>query len=184
MTKHPSPADIAEMKARGFEASVIREAEERSKYWYRAQELCDRVRKAFAGVRLGKGIGLKQAQGIDDYEIEAKCLAYREEDEKDDWSRIPVGNLNDCYSSLSFFDDEGMRFHLPAYLIAELNGEYNQGLAFQLGHLNDLSMQQYALLSDEQREVVRDIVLLMIEDESYAFDRPHLQRAVEEYWSK
>ena len=40
------------------------------------------------------------------------------------------------------------------------------------------------LLGEEQREVVKDMALLMIEDEEYQFDRPQLQRAVEEYWSK
>ena len=152
------------MRARGYDPSTIREAEERSKQWHRSQDLCDRIRKAFAGVRLGNGIGLRQAQGLDDYETEAKCLSYREMDEKEDWGRIPIGELNQCYSSLSFFDDEGMRFHLPAYLIAELNGEYKQGMAFQLGHLSDLSMQQYSLLNHSQREAVRDMALLMIED--------------------
>src|SRR5262245_419937 len=149
-----------------------------------AEKLCDRIRTAFAGVRLGDGIGLRQAQGIDDYEVEAKCLAYREQDEKDDWTRIPASVLNACYSSLSFFDAQGMRFHLPAFLIAELQGVYLQDLGFQLGHLNDYSRQQYSLLTPAQREVVRDVALFLASEESYEFDRPHLLRAVEEFWSQ
>lgn len=182
--KPPSLADIAEMKARGDAPSAIRRAEEQSKRWQQAQELCERIKKAFAGVRLGNGIGLRQAQGLDDYEPEATCLAYREKDEKDDWTRISFDQLNECYSSLSFFDEEGMRFHLPAYLIAELQGAYHQDMGFQLGHLNELSLRQYALLSNEQREVVRDVVLYLAADENYAFYRPQLLRAVEDYWSK
>jgi len=33
-----------------------------------------------------------------------------------------------CNSSLSFFNADGMRFHLPAFLIAELKGEYRCGI--------------------------------------------------------
>lgn len=149
-----------------------------------ARRLCDRIRAAFSGVRLGNGIGLRQAQGIDDHEVEAKCLAYREQDEKDDWTRIPASALNACYSSLSFFDPEGMRFHLPAFLVAELQGLYLQDLGFQLGHLNDYSRQQYSLLSPAQREVVRDVALFLAESDNYEFERPHLLRAVEEFWSR
>jgi hypothetical protein len=182
--KYPSPTDIAEMKARGYEPETIRMAEERSELWHRTQALCERIRVAFAGVRLGHGVGLKQAQGIDGYEGEAVCLAYRQQDEQEDWSRIPVKDLNSCHSSLSFFDDEGMRFHLPAFLIAELQEQYDHGMAFQLGYLSDLSMRQYALLNAAQREVVRDVALFLADDEDHSFDRPQLLRAIDEYWSR
>jgi hypothetical protein len=57
---------------------------------------------------------VSQAQAIDDYEDEATCGRHLQDDEKEDWSRIPIEGLNRCNSSLSFFDAEGMRFHLPA----------------------------------------------------------------------
>src|SRR5690606_11328391 len=88
------------------------------------------IRAAFRDVRLGNGVGLMQAQGLDDY-ADSKTLAeYRSQDEKDDWSKIPVSELNACYSSLSFFDAEGMRFHLPAFLIADIEGTFNQEVTF------------------------------------------------------
>ena len=56
---------------------------------------------------------MRHGQGLDDdYEDAATCEALRLTDEKDDWSKIAVADLNQCYSSLSFFDAEGMRFHL------------------------------------------------------------------------
>jgi hypothetical protein len=80
------------------------------------------VRSAFQGVTLGKGVGLRQGQGLDDYADERSLATYRAQDEKLDWSAIPVADLDQCYSSLSFFDADGMRFHLPAYLVADLEG--------------------------------------------------------------
>lgn len=147
------------------------------------REIVALIEEAFSGVRLGKGIGLREAQGLDDYASAETCAAYRANDEKDDWSRIPVGELNACYSSLSFFDAEGMRFHLPAFLIAELSGGYLQDMSFQLAFLNEYSMGQYALLSPAERKAVRAYLLFLLDDESYAFSRPQIVRALEEYWT-
>lgn len=146
------------------------------------EALCSQIRAAFANVRLGEGIGLREAQGLDDYADAQTCARYRAGDEKDDWQRLTAEALNACYSSLSFFDEAGMRFHLPAFLIAEIQGQYPQDLVFQLAHLNDYSRAQYALLSSAQRQAVRAYLLHLLDDERYAFDRPHLLRALEEYW--
>jgi hypothetical protein len=101
--KYPSPADIEEMKARGYERSTIEEVLQQSKRWHEAES---------------------------------------------------AELLNKCSSSLSFFDDEGMRFHLPAYLIADLNGEYRFGMAFALTQSSEID-EQFWLLNQDQREAVR-----------------------------
>lgn len=147
------------------------------------ETLCQLIREAFAGVKLGGGVGLQQAQGLDDYADEATCARYRVDDEKDDWSQIPVEKLNRCNSSLSFFDAEGMRFHLPAYLIAELRGLYGFGMAFPLTHLSDYSKGQFALLSSEQRRAVRAFLLHLRDDLEYQFERPQIIRALDEFWT-
>ena len=123
----------------------------------KAQEIAALIEESFSGVTLGRGIGLREAQGLDDYANAETCAAYRAGDEKDDWSRISVNDLNACYGSRSFFDAEGMRFHPPAFLIAELNGGYLQDMTFQLAWLNDYSIGQYSLLSPAQRKAVRAI---------------------------
>jgi len=145
-------------------------------------EVRTRIHEAFAGVTLGNGIGLHEAQTIDDYKDAATRAAERAGDEKEDWKTIPVSDLNACYSSLSFFDAEGMRFHLPAYLIAALDGEYLQDLSFQLAFLNDYTIGQFALLSSEQRAAVRAYLLHIVDDEAFDFSRPQIVRALDEYW--
>ena len=148
-----------------------------------AQEIAAVIKSAFSNVTLGNGIGLREAQGLDDYEDAETCASYRANDEKSDWSRIAIEDLNACYSSLSFFDAEGMRFHLPAFLIAELGGGYLQDMSYQLAYLNEYSMSQYALLSPAQRQAVRAYLLFILEDESYAFSHPQVVRALNEYWT-
>jgi hypothetical protein len=143
--------------------------------------LCKSIREAFAGVTLGGGVGLRQAQGIDDHQDKATCARYRASDEKEDWTRIPVSELNCCNSSLSFFDAEGMRFHLPAYLIADLQGAYNFGMACCLTQSHDFD-GHFGLLSGAQRAAVREFLLHISKEPDYEFDRPHIIRALNEYW--
>ena len=133
-------------------------------------------------MKLGDGVGLHQAQGIDDYESAEVCAVYRECDEKDDWNRISVEDLNKCNSSLSFFDDEGMRFHLPAYLLADLNGEYGFCMAFVLTKTSQLE-EQFGLLNKKQREAVRYYLKFIENEPEYAFDRGHISNALSNYWS-
>lgn len=180
----PSPDDIADMKAKGCDAWTIAEAERRLERWNQAQVVCHAIETSFAGVKLGGGVGLWQAQGIDDYADAGTCAAYRAKDEKEDWRRIPTKALRDCNSSLSFFDAEGMRFHLPAYLTADLHGEYGFGMAFCLAYLSDHSIGKFALLSPPQRAAVRLFLLHILDDRDHKLDQPHIERALAEYWTE
>jgi len=128
------------------------------------EALCNTIREAFAGVTLGRGVGLQEAQGIDDYEDADTCSRYRATDQKEDWSCIPVSVLNRCNSSLSFFDAEGIRFHLPAYLISSLRGEYSFGMAHCLACTFVTSPDKFRLLSTEQRRAVRLFLLHILND--------------------
>jgi hypothetical protein len=181
--KYPSPADIAEMKARGYDPVTIAKAKERSLRWTSAQEVIREIEAAFAGVTLGNGVGLREAQGLDDYADKDVLAKYREGDEKEDWHRISTDELCACNSSLSFFDAEGMRFHLPAFMIAELRGEYGYGMDFQLTHLSDLCMEQYSWLSPEQRAAVRSVLRFLADGPEYERERGTILRALDGYWS-
>jgi len=184
MGPFPTQADIDEMKARGYDRATIDAAWLRMGRGKQAEAICERIRAAFAGVTLGHGVGLRQAQGLDDYEDEETCAKWRSGDEKEDWSRISSDSLNACNSSLSFFDADGMMFHLPAYLIADLRGEYGFGMAFCLTHLSDYKEQQFVLLSAAQREAVREYLRFILEESEYEFERPHIEGALIGFWNE
>jgi len=179
--KHPTLEDIAEMKARGFEAETIRLAEAQMEQGKEAMELCRMIEEAFRDVKLGDGVGLFQAQGLDDYADASTCAAYRKKDEKDDWRRITSETLCRCNSSLSFFDAEGMRFHVPAYLICDLKGEYNMGMDFCLTH-RCVDSAKFSLLSPEQRLCIRFFLLHILHSPEYKFSRPDIRYALDHYW--
>lgn len=171
--------EIEEMRARGCDAATLREALQALERNDVAERIIERVAEAFAGVTLGDGVGLHQAQALDQYEDKATCAIYRETDEKEDWQRIPSAELNLYNSSWCYFDPEGMRFHLPAYMTAELRGEYNFGMAW-LSDYEDM----YSALDPNQRQAVRQFLLFLLGDPEYEFDRPEIERALAHYWTE
>jgi hypothetical protein len=145
------------------------------------EELKIAIRKAFANVTLGDGIGLEEAQAIDDYETAAVRAARRAKDETRDWTAIDAEALNRCYSSLSFFDAKGMRFHLPAYMIAELEGRYDYDLASTIAY-STTDDERYLLLNDAQVAAVRDFLRFCRDQPEYEFQRESIQLALTNYW--
>ncbi len=143
------------------------------------------IRAAFAGVVLGEGIGLRQAQGLDDCADARTMEAYRAQDEKGDWSSIPVADLDRCYSSLSFFDADGMRFHLPAYLVADLEGTLQTAdVLFHLVYFMAQGAEScFDTLSPAQREAVREFLLLRLSDPAEEFGHPMIEAALRDYWA-
>jgi hypothetical protein len=180
--KNPSKVEIAEMMAKGFDSTTIAQAQKQAERWTRVQMSCALIQDAFAGVKLGNGVGLMQAQGLDDYADSATCASYRAHDEKDDWRRISPDALNRCFSSLSFFEAEGMRFHLPAYLIGYLQDTFKGEIMFTLTHLNEYSEKQFALLSGIQRNAVRAFLEFHLEDPGSSIHHVDISRALSEYW--
>ena len=84
------------------------------------EKLKTKIRTAFKAVELEDGIGLWEAQGVDDYADKKTILKLREKDERKNWNNISYKELAICESSLSFFDAKGMRFYLPQFLIFDI----------------------------------------------------------------
>jgi hypothetical protein len=142
------------------------------------EAICEKIRRAFQGVKLGDGIGLFEADGVDEYADEATRKAYRERDEKEDWQRIPRENLRG--EGICFTDAEGMRFHLPAFMVAAVQYGRDFSPVFMLE--NDSAQDLFVLLSPEQREAVREFLLFVKDDPEHSFDRPEIEHALSGPW--
>jgi hypothetical protein len=143
------------------------------------------IRAAFCDVRLGNGVGLMQGRGLDDYADAATLAKYRSKDEKEDWSKLSAEELNHYPEGLSFFDAEGMRFHLPAYLIAAIEGT-GQDILFHLTYFEHDATSRFALLSESQRHAVREYLLLRLStawEDEIGFIQPMIEKALAEYWT-
>lgn len=124
----------------------------------RKEKVIAKIREAFRGVTLGNGVGLFEGEESDTGASRSMLKPIREKDEKDNWERISVQDLNNCRDSLYFMDAEGMRFHLPACMIAELEGTYHHDIAFHLTDLDDHRKSKLAALSKEQWEAVHEFI--------------------------
>jgi len=82
------------------------------------------------------------------------------------------------------FDAKGMRFHLPAYLIADLRGQLTQDIRF---HLNTRRMDdRYSLLTAAQREAVRQFLVLQLDllpEPNLQFEGKSIRASVDGYWA-
>jgi hypothetical protein len=145
------------------------------------QDVITEIRLAFSGVALGNGIGLWEAQAIDDYESKEIQMKNREKDEKEDWSALSFDDLQRCHSSLSFFDSDGMRFHLPAYIIASIDNKVDDPV-FHLTQLDDYAKSKLKTLNKAQRKAIVTYLIWCLEQEDYEFEHPTIRKALSEYW--
>src|ERR1051325_7971638 len=142
--------------------------------------VCDIIREAFADVRLEDGVGLMEARGLDDYADERTLRAHPRNDEQYDWSAIPAQKLQEYCDTLSFFDAKGTRFHLPAFMIAELRGEVSAGAMFHVSQFR-LVETKFTQLSQCQRQAVRAYLLVLKDDPDYELYRSDIEAALAEY---
>ena len=170
------------MCARGFDPATIRDAKFCLEMGEEADSLCELVREAFANVELGEGIGLFEGRAIDDYETAELRYQHRNKDEKQSWERIQSKHLEACSSSLSFFDALGMRFHLPAFIIADLQGKYGMGMEFTLTYLTDESCRKFELLNLKQRQVIIEYLQFIRKNPESKFHHDDIDYALKNYW--
>lgn len=150
----------------------------------RLAELRTLISNAFAGVTLGNGVGLCETHALDDYEDQATCAASRACDEKQDWRGLPSKYLTGDRGGLAFFDAEGMRFHLPAFLLAELETGDLSMMAHYLSHLSDHVCWQLSLLSEPQRQAVRAWLHAHLEDTADPSEHLTIRRSLDGFWSE
>ena len=151
--------------------------------------LIQQIEKAFDGVVLGQGWGLREADARDDYMVSAQTLAdCRAQDEHDDWRALSPADLDQFSCALSFTNSEGMIFLLPAYLIADIRCQLNVAdVEFHLTR-SELLEEKFCLLNLEQREAVISYLNWVFQGWMLRDDYPHerhpvLLQLTEGYWS-
>ena len=133
-------------------------------------EAIDELTTAFANVRLGEGTGLHEATGIDDYACDEELQRLRALDEKEDWRKIPIERLNECYAAPSFMNVEGFLFHLPAFLVAELNDRHPYGF---IDHLINPDRQPQGWikgLNEAQKNALAKVLEVVAHHPEYSVD--------------
>ena len=137
------------------------------------------VSTAFSNTKLGDGIGLFEANGLDDYASKEELKRLRETDEKIDWKLISHDDLAKCYSSPAFFDAHGFVFHLPAFLIAELNDKHPYGFIERLFRTEEHPIGWCKLLTTQQRGAIIATLVLVRDHPNYEHDVGEIDAAIQ-----
>jgi hypothetical protein len=132
------------------------------------------VEQAFAGVELDGGVSLEEAELIDDYALPARTELDpppRGHGKGPPWQEITRAELDRFpWGNFPFQDARGIRYHLPAFMVAHLRGEPPaalDSLLFILTSGHQLAAL-YGLLTAAQRHAVaRYLAFLVIASERY-----------------
>ena len=100
--------------------------------------------------------------------------------EAPDWASIPIDDLCACESSLTFANSEGVRFLLPAFMLAQLEGLLPTGIIARLAYMGK-QHDQLAALSVAQCNAVREFLLVLRDDLDYELDRQDIELAFENF---
>ena len=140
--------------------------------------LIHQIENAFASLSLGDGTGLLEANGLDDYATKDELAKLRSSDEHTDWRRIDVDTLNRCHAALTFMNARGFIFHLPAFLIAELNDSFDYGIIDHLFEPNRLPNDWIPLLDNAQRNAIIALLSAIIEHPNYCDHAKDIEMAI------
>lgn len=118
----------------------------------------DELKAAFVGMKLGHGTGLREAHGIDNYEGDEYRATLRATDEKQNWQAIEVEELARCHAAPSFMNARGVAFHLPAFLVAELNDLHPYGFIDRVIYPSGFAVDWISELNTQQRQAVAAVL--------------------------
>ncbi len=164
---------------------------------YSKAYLRELIFSAFEGVELGNGVSLHTTIYHDNYgSVDEETRARMETDPRNDWSRFVTEEMHrsalktiDGIGGTAFFDDKGLRFHLPAYMMVAVEEEVYPAMEFFLYNItspfSEYTMNRLSILNEAQRSCVRTF-LKFIRDCTGLHHRLHhlaIQESIDGYWS-
>ena len=120
--------------------------------------LIEEIELAFRDVSRENGVSLSEAWVIDDCGSDEERAKARAQDKDEIWRDIPDEDIRHGYSCLSFLDEIGFRYYMPAYMIWTLRNYEDwdsntpDSTVFSLT-LDDL--HQYEVLRELNRQLGR-----------------------------
>lgn len=149
------------------------------------------IHAAFAGVKLGRGISLRQAEAIDRRQAMTGAVfdGLSPREVTDDWAAVPSDELD--RDNIAHLDADGLRYYLPAFMLRLLGPDVDTSDMASIGTIFALDQRErhppdfLELLSPEQRRTLaRYVVGLPSLVELDHEDRTRLSRAFRDVWSR
>jgi hypothetical protein len=86
----------------------------------RRDALIAEIEAAFGGVTREDGTTLHEADAMDDRKLLEEQRAARRLDLERRWQDVPEQDIFACSSALSFLDEKGFRYYIPAFIVCGL----------------------------------------------------------------
>jgi len=172
-------------------------------YEQRKLALIDEITAAFDGVARGDGVSISEARVIDDNGSDSERAAARKRDTETRWQDVPDENIFRGDSHLTFMDEVGFHYYIPAYVVWFLRNMDDEGpqspafnsntfdsLIFALGAdrsgaLEEFYLSKYQLFTLEQSKAIAHFLhFLQFEEEIEDLPENGAYRALERYWGK
>jgi hypothetical protein len=155
------------------------------------QSLINEIERAFSGVLLEGGIGIHEANVIDDYGDEDQRRQARLGDSKSwvGWQDIPDDTLRRHYTTFCFVDSKGFKYLIPAYMRFVLRNYEEDGSASIDSTIYALAPDNYnfdgfaELLTLQQKRAIKKFLEFLILDVGDDLvDASAASTAYESYW--
>jgi len=172
---------IERLKDEGYDLWTISQWEKWLAILPAMADAIDRIRTTFQDVTLGDGIGLFEANGMDDYACQLELVRLRGLDERVNWQNLDGNTLERYYSAPSFFDPQGFVFHLPAFLLAELNDKHEYGFIDRIVEKRPQTGCWINLLTPQQADSLVAVLSLVKQHPDYYNDIRKFDFAIERF---
>jgi hypothetical protein len=155
-----------------------------------SEALFQEVHAVFGKVELGDGLSLHQAGAMDLMLTPEEVRQSRRLDPETRWQDIPDSKVEEFHYALTFMDPEGMRFHLPRFIVYSLE---HPGLdspavdaavyACDFGDdVDDQVLGQFNAMSRRQMRTIANFLVFVAESKDEDYDVLVAAMAVESFW--
>lgn len=129
------------------------------------EELVQSIYDVFKDVKLEDGIGVLEADKIDQHykRDSPECMKAYHEDEREDWTKL----LSTFFQDWAFMDDKGIRFHLPCFLLQDIDKKApgdNPLISILTNSTSDFIVDKLSILNITQKAIVLNFLNYKIEE--------------------
>ena len=167
----------------GFGHVSKEEAAASEKLYLDAKNLADQITEAFKGVTLDDGMSLQEANYLD--APTAEGLQTRHLGERNSWEAVCSDQLR--ISGLGGFwhlDKLGLKFHLPAFMIADLQGKLECCLPYKLYNRSQQRDDLAGMLDPGQKDAVIAYLNLCLRWDIYENEEPQIGDSLDTFWRR
>lgn len=91
-----------------------------SSHEQKKRALIEEITAAFDGVSRENGVSFHESRVIDDYGSDEERAEARSQDTETRWQDVPDDDIYHAYACLSFLDEIGFRYYIPAFVVWSL----------------------------------------------------------------